>query len=390
VAIRIAVIGTRGIPGVAGGVESHCEELYPRLAKLGFEITIFGREPYIEGQYEYAGVHVVSVPTWRRKSLEAISTSWEGTRLATKGKFDILHYHSVGPAAVMPLARLMGAKHIVFTEHAQDYLQRKWGRVAKTFLRFGEWAGLRSADAVVSVSRHLQVALQERFHREVVYIPNGPCHTAPPACTPEEGYLDKMGLVPGEFVLYVGRLVPDKRVEDVIQAMTIAAPDTKLVIAGHTSHAWQYGAMLREMGGEHVVFCGWVGTEPLRELYANAAAFVLPSAVEGLPLSLIEAMGQGLPCVAADIPANAEVLGDPPVGLLHPVADVPAIAECLRRALTDDVLRARLAVAGPARVKATYDWDRIAEQVAEVYYRVLGRTAERPAGEGAVAEVPAR
>jgi len=365
---HVAVIGTRGIPDVHGGVEYHCEELYPRLVDLGFDITVFAREPYVTGECEYRGVHVVPLPAVKRKTLEAITHSARAAYLAARGKFDICHFHSVGPAATINLARAFGAKGIVFTMHGPDYEQSKWSANAQRFLRYGESVGARRADAVISVSQHLQKRLEEKYGRTVYHIPNAPRAIR---TTPPRELLHSLGLAGQDYVLYVGRLVPDKRVEDLLEAMADVAPSMPVVIAGHSSHAWEYGASLRESGGTQAIFTGWVDWAQTQELFSNAAAFVLPSAIEGLPLSLLEGMAHGVPCVASDIAANTEVLGDPPAGLVYPVRDVPALGASLRKVLDDRELAHRLRADGKRRVAEAYSWDRIAEQVAGVYNTLL-------------------
>lgn len=365
---RVAVIGSRGIPDVHGGVEYHCEELYPRLVALGFDITVFAREPYITGECDYRGVHVVPLPAVKRKSLEAITHSARAAYEAAHGDFDICHFHSVGPAATILIARMFGARNIVFTMHGPDYEQRKWGRSARRFLRFGESVGARRADAVISVSEHLQHRLEDKYGRTVHHIPNAPRAIQP---TPPGELLAGLGLSGGDYVLYVGRLVPDKRVEDLLEAMAIARPDMPVVIAGHSSHAWEYGAQLRELGADQARFTGWMDWAQTQELFSNAAVFVLPSAVEGLPLSLLEGMAHGVPCIATDIAANLEVLGDPPAGLVYPTGDVPALADALSSVL-DEPERARtMAADGKRRVDETYNWDRIAQSIADVYNGLL-------------------
>lgn len=368
VAPRVAVIGSRGIPDIHGGVEYHCEELYPRLAALGFDVTVFAREPYVQAPCEYDGVKVVPLPAVKRKSLEAITHSARAALESARGRFDICHFHSVGPAATILIARAFGARRIVFTMHGPDYEQRKWGRSAQRFLRFGESVGARRADAVVSVSRHLQRRLEDRYGRTVRYVPNGPRKIEMKA--PGET-LAGLGLAGGDYALYVGRLVPDKRVEDLLEAMRRVRPDMPVVIAGHSSHAWEYGASLREEYTRSARFPGWLDWAQTQELFSNAAVFVLPSAVEGLPLSLLEGMAHGIPCIASDIAANLEVLGDPPAGMTYPLGDVDALGSALEAVLSDASLAAALGQAGRQRVDAEYNWDRIARDTAAIYRSLL-------------------
>lgn len=361
--LKIAVVGTRGMPDVHGGVERHCEELYPRLAAAGVDVTVFARSAYVTERSDWRGVHVVPLPAPEGRSTETIVHTLRAIRAARKLAPDVIHCHSVGPAGVLPLARAMGMR-CVLTVHALDYMQSKWGAVASAYLRYGEWAGLRAAHECIAVAKWMAEDLGARSGRSVTYIPNGPLAIA--AASGDET-VRRLGVEPGSYALFVGRLVPDKRVED-LMAAAAEHPSIPVVVVGDTSHTDEYAARLKGLAGANVVFAGYRYGTQLDELYAHAGVFVLPSAVEGLPLSLLEAMSIGLPCVASDIPANREVLGSTP--WLFPLGDRAALRHALveARALDGASREARAEVAR-ARVQAEYDWDRIAEATLRVLSR---------------------
>lgn len=363
--MRIAVVGTRGIPDVHGGVERHCEELYPRLVDLGVDVTVYAREPYIAAQQTWRGVKVIPLAAPTHRSAEAFVHTLRAVGAARRIRPSLIHFHSIGPGGLLPLARMSGLLSVL-TVHAFDYQQTKWGRLSSSYLHYGESAGVRMADGVIAVSRWMTDELRVRYHRQVHYVPNGPL-----AIPPVQGTrtLESLGIADSRYVLFVGRLIPDKRVEDLFAAMSDFS-GVRLVVVGDTSYTDRYTEYLRTIAPRNVVFAGYRYGQELAELYRNAAVFALPSAVEGLPLSLLEALSVGLPCVASDIPANSEVAGE--LGWLHGVGDVPALRRALVGALAlswDD--RRLLEQRQSAHIAASYDWDEIARQTLSVYERVL-------------------
>jgi glycosyltransferase involved in cell wall biosynthesis len=384
--MRIGVVGTRGIPGVHGGVERHAEELYPRVVECGHEVTVYAREGYVDGPQEYRGVHVVVVKAARGRGVEAFAHTAAAMRRAAFDGCDILHVHSVGPSALIPYARMLGHRRIVATLHAPDYLQRKWGVAAGLFLRTGERLAVRESSATIAVSNWYAADLAKRYHRSVAAIPNGPglVGLKPRNDSPAQSRLG-VDILRSGYVLFVGRLVPDKRVEDLIAACrTLGLP---LVIAGDTSDSDRYVATLRAQADDDVVFTGYVYGQDLADLYASSTAFVLPSSVEGLSISALEAMSFGIPCVMSDIPANREVAADGACGVLYPCGDVDALVDGISSVL--EPARSReLVSAGKDRLDRFYDWDRIAMRTCGVYEAVLADcwTAEPPDGIGRLAE----
>lgn len=366
--MRIAVVGTRGVPGVHGGVERHCEELYPRIASLGQDVRVYAREGYV-GSQEYRGVHVIALPAPRGRGMEAFAHTAVAMKRALADGCDVLHVHSVGPCGLIPFARLLGARTVVATIHAPDYRQRKWGRATRAYLKLGERFGVTRSNAAICVASWYGTELEARYGRKVATIPNGPGLVG---FTPDSGsaYLSRLGVTGGEYVLFVGRLVPDKRVEDLIEATKdLALP---LVVAGE-DEAGGYADHLRALDVGHVRFAGYVYGQDLADLYGGAAVFVLPSSVEGLPISALEAMSLGVPVVMSDIAANRELAAGGTCALLYPCGDVEALTAAMRMAVQPAV-RADLVAAAKEAVRARYDWDRIAEQTVAIYEAARARS----------------
>ncbi len=366
--MRVAVIGSRGMPGVPGGIERHVEELYPRLARLGVDITVYARRPYIPRSCEVDGVHVVSLPAFGGRNGEALTHTALSVVHASRGDFDLVHMHAIGPGVLLPLARLLRLRPAVLTFHSFDYRRSKWGPAARAFLRLCEQVSIRSADSIIAVSSAGTNYITQRYHRSVRHIPNGPgglVHRAPGQT------LARLGLSPGGYLLAVGRLSPEKCLEDLIAAHAEVVPDLHLVLVGDTSFTDDYIARLRALAGPNVMFPGYLRGAALEELYSSALIFAIPSEIEGVSLSLLEAMALGCPIAASDIPGNREALGDPPAGLTFPARDSRALGEVLHQLVGDESLRASLAEAAALRVRQVFDWDAIAAATLEVYLRAL-------------------
>jgi glycosyltransferase involved in cell wall biosynthesis len=379
--VRVAVIGSRGMPGVPGGIERHVEELYPRLAALGVDVTVYARREYVPEDCVIDGVRVVTLPSVGGRYGEALSHTARSVLHASRAGFDLLHMHAIGPGVLIPEARLLGLRPTVLTFHSFDYRRSKWGPGASAFLRACEVISIRSADALIAVSQAGAEHIRRTYHRPVVHIPNGPgrLERRPPG-----ELLGALGLEARGYILSVGRLSPEKCLEDVIAAARRGLPGVPLVLVGDTSFTDDYIARLRAMAGPEVIFPGFLQGADLEELYTSALAYVIASEIEGLSLSLLEAMALGCPIVASDIPGNREGLGDPPAGLTFPVHDVSALAGLLGRLAGDEALRHDLAEAATARVRAHFDWDAIAAATLDVYRRVLtGPAARRPLRPGA-------
>lgn len=366
--MRVAAIGSRGMPGVNGGIERHVEELYPRLAERGVDVTVYGRSEYC-GSGEFAGVRVVSLGCLSGRYTEAITHTARAMWHARRGGYDLLHVHAIGPGLLLPLARPLGFRRTVLTFHALDHERAKWNWVAKSILRLSEQVAVRCATQLIAVSRSGERYLEDKYGREIHYIPNGPGRLSR---RPPGALLGRLGLRGGDYVLFVGRLIPEKCPDDLVAAIT-ELPDLKAVFAGDSSHTDEYTRRLKSGAGAQAIFPGYMYGEDLEELYSNALAYVLPSEVEGLSISLLEAMAFGLPVVVSDIPGNVEALGSPPAGLVFPLRDRRALATALERVAGSVELRRDLSKRAIDRVRVAYDWEVIADQTLAVYRRAAGR-----------------
>mgnify|MGYP003287265598 CR=1 FL=1 len=377
-ALRIAMIGARGVPATFGGIERHVEELGARLVARGHEVTVFCRTNYGRTDADgHRGMRLRPAPTVGTKHLDAIVHSGLSTLGAMAASFDVLHYHAIGPGMLAVLPRYLSRSRVVLTVHGRDDERAKWGWGAKAVLGAAGWLSARVPDATIVVGRHLERYYQEAYGRRAVYVPNG-VHAARPR--PADGALARLGLLPGRYLLFVGRLVPEKAPDLLLQAFRRLPGDYRLVLAGDSSFTDRFTAGLRELAARdpRVVLPGYVYGAELQELYSNAAAFVLPSLLEGLPLTLLEAASYGLPVVASSIPPHLEVLGSAGPGRrLHRPGDGDELLAALARVLGNP--RAERAGAAELRdqVLRTYCWDDATERTEAVYRAVLER---RPAG----------
>ncbi|MHB8488107.1 MAG: glycosyltransferase family 4 protein [Candidatus Dormibacteria bacterium] len=374
---RIAFIGQRGVPATIGGIEHHVEEIGSRLVLRGHDVTVYTRASYARTHItEYRGMHVRYIPTAPTKHLEALVHSGLSTAVAMlpgPKHADILHYHAIGPSVFTPLPRALTRRGVVLTVHGLDYDRDKWGMGARAALRSAGWISAHVPHATISVSRNLADYYRARYGRVAHYIPNG---VAAPIERPPRLISERFGLRGRDYALFLGRLVPEKAPDLLLRAFRTVDTSSRLVIAGGSSFTDRYVHELEVLAARdpRVLMVGPVEGELLHELYSNAALFVLPSRLEGLPLTLLEAASYRLPLVASDIPPNREVIGDPrPGGRMFPSGDEEALARALHETLAD--LEAELAGARVLgdRVVADYDWDDATDATEVVYEAVLRR-----------------
>lgn len=364
--MKIVVIGTRGIPNIQGGVETHCEELYPRLVTLGCDVTIIRRSCYVTDDNhitEYKGVKLIDVYAPRRKSTEAFIHTALALLKARKLKPDIVHIHAIGPALCTPLAKLMGLK-VVSTNHGPDYDRQKWGRMAKAALRKGERFQARYSNHIIAIS-HVIVDILKKSHNrfnDVSIIYNG---VNTPTKSTQSDYIESLGLKSGKYVMTMGRFVPEKRFDWLIEAFQrVRFNGYKLVIVGDSDHNDMYSAQLKKQANdtENVVLTGFIKGEKLNQIMSNAALFVLPSTHEGLPISLLEAMSYNLDVLVSDIPANClpELGSDD----FFTVDSITELTKSLSRKMKNPIRDRQYDL-------SNYNWDNIAKQTLEVYNKVL-------------------
>ena len=358
--MKICVFGTRGFPGIQGGVERHCEHLYPRLP-ADCELTVFRRRPYVRADAAtYPRIRFVDLPSTRRKGLEAALHSFLATLACLRRRPDLVHVHNIGPSFFAPLLRLSGLP-VVLTYHSPNYEHAKWGRCARFLLRLSERIAFRCANAIVFVNRFQMEKYPAAVRAKSIYLPNG---VEPAAPAPGHGELARWGLEPGRYLLAVGRLTPEKGFDALLDAFRPAAPaGFRLAIVGGVDNENAYSAALRaRVGDAPAVFTGHQTGEPLRQLFAHARLFVLPSRNEGFPLVLLEAMAAGADVLVRDLPATRLVELEP-ADYFGTDAELPAR------------LREILACPKPERHYdlAPFDWNRIAAETRAVYGQVAGR-----------------
>lgn len=366
--MKIVVTGTRGIPNIMGGVETHCEELFPRIAKRGFDVTVIRRTDYVKDDLkEWKGVKLVNIDSPKKKSFEAIIHTFRAINEAKRLKADILHIHAIGPALLVPYAKMLGMK-VVFTHHGPDYDRDKWGFAAKTMLKLGECMGCMFADEVIVISDVIRNLIKRKYNRtsHVHLIYNGV--SQPEICDYPE-YFNELGIEKGKYILGMCRFVPEKNLHHLVEAFTKVksrneVEDIKLVLAGDTDFEDDYSRCLREMARKNgVVLTGFIKGKKLHSLLTNCLCYCLPSSHEGLPIALLEAMSYGVKVIVSDIPANKEV--GLPESDYFPVGNVDALTEKLKTVVNQPLQHIDYDM-------KKYDWEKIADQVRDVYWRNRG------------------
>ncbi len=370
--MRIAMIGQRGVPATFGGIEHHVHQLGRRFAEAGHEVIVYCRPNYVSAELSFhEGMRLRHVPTIPSKHLDAIVHSALSSVDSLFRHADIVHFHAVGPGLVSPIPRYLGRARIVQTIHGLDADRGKWSRVGSAVLNVGTWFSARVPDATVVVSRFLQDHYRERFDRDTTYLPNG--ITVPDGHDHE--YLAAHGLEAGAYVLFVGRIVPEKGVDQLVRAFHSVDTDARLAVAGGSSYSDAFTATVeREAAADdRVELLGYVYGEQLGTLYRHAAAFVNPSLLEGLPLTLLEAVGAGRPVVVTDIPAHREIVGDEsgPGHRISRAGDEADLARALGQVLEDPGAEERAAAPAAERIRAHYDWDRVADETLALYDSLL-------------------
>lgn len=362
--MKLIVTGTRGIPNIMGGVETHSEELFPRIAAKGMDVTVIRRRSYVKDNLtEWKGVKLVDIDSPKKKSFEAVIHTFRAINKAKKLKADVLHIHAIGPALLTPYAKLLGMK-VVFTHHGPDYDRDKWGRAAKMVLKLGERMGCMFADEVIVISDVIKKLIARKYNRtsHVHLIYNGV--STPDKCDYPE-YFSELGIEEGKYILGMCRFVPEKNLHHLVEAYAklkqqgIVGKDMRLVLAGDTDFEDDYSLSLKSQAREQgVVLTGFIKGKKLHSLLTHACVYCLPSSHEGLPIALLEAMSYNLPVVVSDIPANLEIGLSP--DCYFPCGNIDELAKRLVEIVTRPLQRISYDM-------TPYNWDAIAEQVMDVY-----------------------
>ncbi len=376
--IRIAMIGHKFIPSRDGGVEVVVSNLAPHLAQAGYDVTVYNRTNRDfrklrrkgELMKEYKGVRMVWAPTIDRRGLAAMTSSVFATIMASFSRADLIHYHTEGPCVICWLPKLFGKK-VVVTVHGLDHMRQKWGRLASAYIMQGEKAAVRHADSIVVLSKGVQNYFLEKYGRETVLIPNGidPSEKRP-ACEIRKQF----GLEPDGYILFLGRLVPEKGIHYLIKAYKELRTDKKLVIVGGTSDTDGYVKELHDMAGDSsdIIFTGFQQGAVAEELYSNAYLYVLPSDLEGMPLTLLEAMNYGCCCVTSDIEECAAVMDG--CGFTFPHGNIEALKDTLQDLCDHPEKTEKSRTEARKVVSSKYTWQEITAKTDELYRKLLEGT----------------
>ena len=369
--LNIAMLGHKRIPSREGGVEIVVEELCTRMVQLGHRVTCYNRRGrHIAGRAfdaapmkEYRGIRLRSVCTIDRKGLAAMTSSLFASIRAALGPYDVVHYHAEGPCAMLWIPKLFG-KRCVATIHGLDHDRAKWGRFARRYLLLGAKCAAKYADALIVLNRGDQKYFKETFHRDAILIPNGvnrPEHLKP------ELICKQFGLQGNDYILFLGRLVPEKGLRTLIEGFRRVRTDKKLVIAGGGSDTDGFVAELKALaaGDERILFTGFVQGRILTELYGNACIYTLPSLLEGMPLSLMEALSYGNCCLTSDIPECADLLAGH--GETFHAGDADDLARKMQRLIDDPALVAQYRAGAADSICEKYNWDSVVAQTLALY-----------------------
>lgn len=367
--LRIAFLGMKCMPALGqGGVEVVVEELSTRMAKMGHQVTCYnrsGKQGGKKGLTTYKGVRIVNVPTIDKRGLAAMSASTMAAIRAAFGPYDVVHFHAEGPCAMLWLPKLM-RKRCIATIHGLDHQRAKWGKLASTYIMLGEKCAVRFADEVIVLSKGVQDYFQKTYGRKTRFIPNG---VNRPKLHEADLIRKKYGLEKDGYILFLARLVPEKGLNYLIQAYRHVWTDKKLVIAGGTSDTDQFVKELKALaaGDDRILFTGFVRGQMLEELYSNAYLYTLPSDLEGMPLSLLEAMSYGNCCLVSDIAECTEVVEDK--AMVFRRGDVEDLREKLQTACDREELVQGYKKEAAEFICGKYDWDEVAAETVRLYYK---------------------
>lgn len=363
--MKIFVCGTRGIPNIPGGVETHCESLYPKLVTLGVNVTIARRSAYISSldhTKNYLGIQLIDLYSPKKKSIEAIIHTSLGVLYARRKGFKVVHIHAIGPSLVIPFARLLGLK-VVMTHHGPDYNRKKWGILAKALLKLGELCAAKFANEIIVISNTINSLMQEKYNRIDTHLILNGVHIPVKALTTQ--YIFSLELKKHNYIIAVGRFVPEKGFHDLIEAYIHSGIQQQLVLVGDADHETDYSKELKAKAKKNdIILTGFIKGDKLNEIFTYASLFIMPSYHEGLPIALLEALSYNLDVLVSDIPANLELE-------LHPddyfrTGNVEELKLKMIQHLNTNKERSYQKL-----LIEKYNWDIIAKQTNAVYNQLL-------------------
>lgn len=355
--MKICVLGTRGFPMIQGGVEKHCESLYP-LFDGNIEFVVFRRKPYVNSSMTYSNIRFIDLPSTKIKGVETLLHSFLATIVSIFHRPDLVHIHNIGPALFSPLLSLFGIK-VVLTYHSPNYEHAKWGMLAKCLLRLSERIAISASDAIIFVNKFQKEKIEKSFaslRAKSYYVPNGIPNVIP---TKKTGYIESLGVSPGKYIIGVGRITPEKGFDLLIRSFeSLQNDDFKLVIAGGVEAESDYFKKLKgSINTDKIIFTGYIYGEELNQIYSHAALYVLSSYNEGFPLVLLEAMKYNLDVLVSDIPATHLVTLDSQD--YFKAGDASDLSSKLQAKINNVHKR--------CYDLSEFDWTKIARQVARIY-----------------------
>ena len=372
--LAIAMFGQKRLSR-EGGVEIVVKELCTRMAQNGCDVTCYNRAGHhvsgaeYDKTIEYDGIRQKVVPTIEKKGLAAVSSSFFAALCSAFGRYDVVHIHAEGPAFFCWIPKLFG-KRVICTIHGLDWDREKWrGSVASKFIRGGEKNAVKYADEIIVLSKDVQKYFLETYGRETHFIPNG---VNRPEVREAKLITDHFGLEKDSYILFLGRLVPEKGIRYLVEAFKNVKTDKKLVIAGGSSDTDSFMEELKELakGDDRILFTGFVQGAMLDELYSNAYIYTLPSDLEGMPLSLLEAMSYGNCCLVSDIPECTEVVEDK--ALIFKKSDVEDLQEKLQDACDHPEMVMKMKNQAADFICEKYNWDEVVKETMKLYVLEFG------------------
>lgn len=369
--LSVAMFGQKRLSR-EGGVEIVVKELCTRMAKAGHKVTCYNRSGHhvsgaeYDRKTEYTGIRQRSVPTIEKKGLAAVSSSFFAALCSAFGKYDVVHIHAEGPAFFCWIPKMFG-KRVIVTVHGIDWQREKWkSGFGSKFIRRGEKNAVKYADEIIVLSAGVQKYFEKIYGRKTRFIPNG---VNRPEIQKPELITEKYGLTKDSYILFLGRLVPEKGLRYLIEAYKQTKTDKKLVIAGGSSDTDSFMKEIKELAkdDERILFTGFVQGKMLDELYSNAYVYTLPSDLEGMPLSLLEAMSYGNCCLTSDIPECTEVVEDK--ALIFKKSDVDDLKNCLQDACDHPEKVLELKKQAADFICEKYNWDDVVEETMKLYRR---------------------
>ncbi|MDM8196707.1 glycosyltransferase family 4 protein [Massilimicrobiota timonensis] len=374
--MKICMLGHKRIPSREGGIEIVVEELSTRMAQKGHKVTCYNRRGHhVSGKKfdtellkNYKNVELKSVCTIEKKGLAAMSSSMFATFKAAFGNYDIVHFHAEGTCAMLWLTKLFGKKCIV-TIHGIDWQREKWrGSFASKYIKFGEKIAAKYADEIIVLSKSIQNYFKETYNRETKFIPNG---VNRPEIKLPNLIKKKFSLNKNNYILFLGRIVPEKGLRYLIDAYQNVETNKKLVIAGGSSDTDDFVKELQQksLKDKRILFTGFVDGDLLEELYSNAYIYVLPSDLEGMPLSLLEAMSYGNCCLVSDIPECKDVVQD--VGETFEKSNINDLAQKIQYLLNNPKIVEKYKKNVQLYVLDHYNWDDITDRTLDLYEMII-------------------